>query len=271
MHSEWSDGPPTCAEIAEACLARGYAYAAVTDHSHGLKIAGGMSMDEAPSSSGRSTRSTPRSAPAFRLLQGIEANIGADGALDLAPTKPRPSTLVLAAPHSRLRMADDQTDRMLAAVAHPARPHPRASARPHLGLARRRRRRLGRGVRGRGATGVAVEIDGDPARQDLDYTLARAGARGRMPVRVRQRRAHDSSSATRRPRSPTPAWRAFPADRIVNCWPLERLLAWLADPSARSRRAVAAGLFPACVQHTHRFALFGVRRLAARRFGVSDV
>ena len=35
MHSEWSDGNPTVEEIAGACQARGYAYAAVTDHSHG--------------------------------------------------------------------------------------------------------------------------------------------------------------------------------------------------------------------------------------------
>lgn len=47
MHSEWSDGTPTVQEIADACLARGYAYAAVTDHSYGLTIAGGMSMAEA--------------------------------------------------------------------------------------------------------------------------------------------------------------------------------------------------------------------------------
>ena len=47
MHSEWSDGVPTLGEIADACLARGYCYAAVTDHSHGLKIAGGMSMADA--------------------------------------------------------------------------------------------------------------------------------------------------------------------------------------------------------------------------------
>jgi helix-hairpin-helix protein len=44
MHSEWSDGYPTVIEISQACQARGYAFAAVTDHSHGLKIAGGMSM-----------------------------------------------------------------------------------------------------------------------------------------------------------------------------------------------------------------------------------
>ncbi|HET9372882.1 MAG TPA: hypothetical protein VFO19_21625 [Vicinamibacterales bacterium] len=47
MHSEWSDGSPTVGEIANACIARGYLYAAVTDHSYGLRIAGGISMAEA--------------------------------------------------------------------------------------------------------------------------------------------------------------------------------------------------------------------------------
>ena len=28
----------------------------------------------------------------------------------------------------------------------------------------------------------------------------------------------------------------IPVDRIVNCWPLERLLAWLADSSSECRR-----------------------------------
>src|SRR5204862_6223391 len=43
MHSEWSDGNATVADLAVTCRGRGYAYAAITDHSHGLKIAGGMS------------------------------------------------------------------------------------------------------------------------------------------------------------------------------------------------------------------------------------
>jgi putative hydrolase len=29
---------------------------------------------------------------------------------------------------------------------------------------------------------------------------------------------------------------AIPADRIVNCWPLERLLGWLRDPASECDR-----------------------------------
>jgi DNA polymerase (family 10) len=42
MHSVWSDGSGTIADMAEAAQERGYAYIAITDHSKGLKIAGGI-------------------------------------------------------------------------------------------------------------------------------------------------------------------------------------------------------------------------------------
>src|SRR5262249_53506372 len=73
MHSEWSDGRPTIAEIAAACLARGYQYAAVTDHSYGLKIAGGMSMAEAAEQRRAIDAVNASMGEQFHLLQGIEA------------------------------------------------------------------------------------------------------------------------------------------------------------------------------------------------------
>jgi hypothetical protein len=83
MHSEWSDGSPTVEEIADACLERGYQYAAVTDHSYGLKIAGGMSMANAAAQRLAVDAVNARYDGRFRLLQGIEANIDAAGHLDL--------------------------------------------------------------------------------------------------------------------------------------------------------------------------------------------
>ena len=120
MHSEWSDGNPTVQEIADACLQRGYHYAAVTDHSYGLKIAGGMSMAEAARQRKAIDEVNAELGNQFKLLQGIEANIDAAGRLDLADDEAATFDVVLAAPHSRLRRSEDQTDRMLAAVAHQA-------------------------------------------------------------------------------------------------------------------------------------------------------
>jgi hypothetical protein len=46
MHSRWSDGSDTIAEMADAASERSYEYIAITDHSKGLKIAGGINERE---------------------------------------------------------------------------------------------------------------------------------------------------------------------------------------------------------------------------------
>src|SRR6185295_9774159 len=175
MHSEWSDGYPTVQEIAEACLQRGYRYAAVTDHSHGLKIAGGMSMPEAADQRRAIDEVNARLGPRCRLLQGIEANIDAAGQLDLSDEEAAIFDVVLAAPHSRLRRNEDQTERMIAAVAHPA---VRILAHPRGRITGSRAGVIANWDAVFTAAAercVAIEIDGDPSRQDLDHSLA-AGA-----------------------------------------------------------------------------------------------
>jgi histidinol phosphatase-like PHP family hydrolase len=232
MHSEWSDGSPSVKEIADACLQRGYQYAAVTDHSYGLKIAGGMSMAEAAQQRHAINDVNRQLGDQFRLLQGIEANIDAAGQLDLTDEEAATFDVVLAAPHSRLRKDDDQTARMLTAVAHPA---VRILAHPRGRMSGSRA-----GVIADWETvfasaadrGVAIEIDGDPARQDLDYTLA-ARALEAGCIFALDSDAHTTTQLSYAETALAHARLAqIPADRIVNCWPLERLLAWLTDPSA---------------------------------------
>jgi histidinol phosphatase-like PHP family hydrolase len=232
MHSEWSDGHPTVKEIADACIERGYHYAAVTDHSYGLRIAGGMSMAEAADQRRAIEQVNASSASRFRLLQGIEANIDGDGGLDLTEDEAATFDLVLAAPHSRLRKEEDQTNRMLAAMSNPA---VRILAHPRGRIAGSRA-----GVVANWDTvfasaaqrGVAIELDGDPARQDLDHTLARRALTFGCVFAIDS----DAHSTTQLSYAETALAHArlagIPADRTVNCWPVERLLAWLSNPSA---------------------------------------
>jgi histidinol phosphatase-like PHP family hydrolase len=236
MHSEWSDGNATLSEIRRACQKRGYEYAAITDHSHGLRIAGGMSMEEAAAQRKAIVKANARPSGGCRLLQGIEANIRPDGQLDLSDPEARTFEIVLAAPHSQLRKGDDQTARMITAVENPA---VRILAHPRGRMSGSRRGVLARWdeVFARAARlGVAIEIDGDPARQDLDYTLARrawdagclfaldsdAHTTGQL-VYAETAMAHAILAGIKR-------------DRVVNCWPLSRLLAWLAEPASEARR-----------------------------------
>ncbi len=232
MHSEWSDGAPSVQQIAEACLARGYRYAAVTDHSHGLKIAGGMSMAEAAEQRVAIERVNAHYGSAFRLLQGIEANIGTTGELDLSDEEAAAFELVLAAPHSRLRKDDDQTARMLRAIQHPSvriLAHPRGritGSRPGVSAD------WDAVFAAAAQRGVAIEIDGDPARQDLDHVLARRAYEAGCVIALDSDAHTVGQLAYAETALAHARLAAIPPDRIVNCWPLERLLELVADPAA---------------------------------------
>ena len=76
--------------------------------------------------------------------------------------------------------------------------------------------------------GVAVEIDGDPSRQDLDFELARAAhAAGCLLALDSDAHAVDQWSYIDTALAHA-RLAGVPAERIVNCWPLDRLLAWAA-------------------------------------------
>jgi hypothetical protein len=84
--------------------------------------------------------------------------------------------------------------------------------------------------------GVAIEIDGDPARQDLDHTLASRTLEAGCVIALDS----DAHTTTQLSYAETALAHArlagIPADGIVNCWPLDRLLTWLSNPSAERRQ-----------------------------------
>ena len=79
--------------------------------------------------------------------------------------------------------------------------------------------------------GVAIEIDGDPARQDVDHTLAAQALAANCIFAVDS----DAHTTTQLAYAETALAHArlagIPPERIVNCWPLDRLTSWLSDPS----------------------------------------
>ena len=226
MHSTYSDGRQTLDEIVDAGLARGYSYAAVTDHSYGLPIAGGVPMARIAEQHREIDRLNKRYRRRFRLLKGIEANIRADGSVDMTADELRIFEIVVAAPHSALRSSQAQTSRMLSAV--------RTRGVHILGHPRGRKYGTRPGVSAdwprvfaeAARHGVAIEIDGDPSRQDIDHTLAPAALAAGC-IFALDSDAHSTEELQYAETAIAHARLAgIPADRIVNCWPLDVLLEW---------------------------------------------
>jgi len=228
MHSEYSDGGNSLREIADACIGRGYSYCAVTDHSYGLPIAHGVSMASLARQHREIEQLNRHYNGRFRMLKGIEANIRSDGQVDMKPEELAALEIVVAAPHSALRLAADQTARMVAAVSTPG---------VHI-LGHPRGRKFGswpgvtadwpRVFDAAAKSGVAIEIDGDPSRQDIDFELAASAIDSGCFIAL-DSDAHSIGELEYAETAIAHArYAGVPRDRVVNTWPLERLLEWAA-------------------------------------------
>ena len=150
MHSVWSDGSSSIQEMAEAGEARDYGYIAITDHSKGLKIAGGIDEKQLAQQAdeiaivNESLRSADRT---IHVLRSIEVNISPHGQVDMDLASLAKLDIVLGCFHSALRKKEDQTERYIAALRNSRDPHSRSSPRPDLQFSRWAECRLGKGVR----------------------------------------------------------------------------------------------------------------------------
>jgi putative hydrolase len=228
MHSIWSDGAETLESIVNACLERGWSSAGITDHSYGLSIAGGMSMERAVEQHAEIDALNRKYTDRFRLFKGVEANIRADGTIDMEPHEMHQFEFVVASPHSALRKSIDQTERMVGAVSQPGVAilgHPQGRVfNMRLGVladwstvfevAARRQ--------------VAIEIDGSWARQDVPYELA-AQALQQGCLFALDSDAHSHPELDFAEIAIAHAKLAgIPQARIVNYWPEKKFLDWAA-------------------------------------------
>src|SRR3954447_14535113 len=170
-HSHWSaDGKNTLAEMVAAAEARGYAYYAITDHSHYLREG---RMEEQANEIDRLAKKV---AP-LKLLKGVEVNIKADGTLDVPDEVLAERDWVVASIHTAFDRSP--TERVMATMENP-----HVDVIGHLTGRKLNRREpmeidLERVVAKALETGTSLEINPHPARLDLRDVDARlAGEAG---------------------------------------------------------------------------------------------
>jgi len=177
MHTTATDGHNSIREMADAALARGYKYIAITDHSKNLAMTNGLDEKRALEHIRKITEVDKQMEGRIRVFTGIEVDILADGALDLDDEVLAQMDVVIASVHTRFEQPrDEMTARVLRALENPCTRilgHPTGRL-----LLRREPFQIDLGVVLRKAAelGVAVEHNAAPERLDLsdrDLRLAK--------------------------------------------------------------------------------------------------
>jgi len=120
MHSTYSDGRRSIREMAEKALLLGRSYMLVTDHSQGLGVARGLSIERLRNQWREIDKLNEEFEGKLVILKGAEVEVKADGTLDYPDDVLGQLDVVVASIHSSLRQDKDRlTERYLKAVTHP--------------------------------------------------------------------------------------------------------------------------------------------------------
>jgi DNA polymerase (family 10) len=234
MHTTWSDGKNSVVEMVDACVARGYEYLAITDHSGSLALQQGLD-EEKLARQHAELDEVLADRQDITVLRGMEVDILKDGTLDLSDEWLERLDIVLISVHSFFDLSQaQQTARVVAAVSHPqvnvlAHPTGRLIARRDpidLDL-----EAVFDACR---ANGVIVEHNAASKRLDLSDVHLMAAVRQGLDV-VINTDAHSVSALGSMALGLDQAGRAWlrPAD-VVNTLPLAALKARLARTPTRA-------------------------------------
>ena len=240
MHTRWSDGSGTIAEMSDGGVTRSYHYIAITDHSKTLKIAGGIderALKLQGTEIAKVNLALSRSRSHLTVLRSIEMNLNPRGEGDMSPDSLQHLDLVLGSFHSALRTTEDQTERYLAALRNPhlhILGHPRGRIYNfRIGLTADWPRVFAEAAQ----LDKAMEIDCYPDRQDLNVELLKVAREHGTRISLGTD-AHHAWQLEFIDLGLAAALRAkIPAERILNFMPVADLKRWIRDACDRGDSA----------------------------------
>jgi DNA polymerase (family 10) len=175
-HTVYSDGKHSVAEMAQRAAELGFGAITITDHSAAATYANGLDRERLRAQLAEIAALSPEA----RILCGTEADILADGSIDVPPDLVPELDVIIASVHQRYGLDEDgNTARLVAAM---RQPYFKIWGHALGRLVLRRDPipvRLDDVLDAIAESPAAIEINGDPYRLDLDPDNARrAAARG---------------------------------------------------------------------------------------------
>ncbi|HTI13964.1 MAG TPA: DNA polymerase/3'-5' exonuclease PolX [Dictyobacter sp.] len=184
-HSTWSDGQNTIREMAEACIARGYSYLGMADHSKYAAYANGLTVESLKRQWEEIDQLNEEFGARFHILKGTECDILRDGTLDYDDETLAKFDFVVISIHSLFNLSrEEQTQRMVRAISHPMVDivaHPTG----RLLLSREGYQiDMEAVIEAALEHKVSIEINAHPSRLDLDWRYVRMARDGGMKIPV---------------------------------------------------------------------------------------
>jgi DNA polymerase (family 10) len=234
-HTDWSDAAATLEEMAAAARKLGYEYLVISDHTRGLGVANGLDAARLREQRAEIARLNAGFSD-FRLLQGAEVEIHADGSLDFPDDVLGDLDVVIASVHSALRQDQETiTDRVVRAMRNPqvdVLGHPSGRL---LGQREATQVNLDRVLQVAAETGTILEVNATPNRLDLDDVHIRQAIQLGVGLAINSD-AHSTDGLDAMAYGVAAARRGWAEARhIVNTFPLSKLLSRLAqkEPGAQ--------------------------------------
>lgn len=112
MHTKWSDGSHTIADMANTAIALGYSYICISDHYSRMVIAGGLNEKQLRKQ-WEEIEEVNSNLTDIEILKGAEVDIAADGSIDADKTVLDELDIVVASVHSRFDQSKPEMTRRL--------------------------------------------------------------------------------------------------------------------------------------------------------------
>ena len=231
VHCNWDGGANSIDEIVAAALALGYEYVGIADHTKFLKIEHGLDEAKLRARNQEIDEINARLAKAgqkFRVLKGCEANIMADGSIDITDEALAELDFVIAGVHSHFRQPrEEMTRRILRAMRNP---HVDIISHPTGRILKRREEyevAVDDLLKAAKETGTILEINSYPERLDLgDVNILAAKQAGiRMVINTD---THHVDQLHLMSFGISQARRGWAEKKdIINAWPVAELLKML--------------------------------------------